>query len=106
MIVAALDWFVLTRYGAWAPPDFDIVESMVDLANLTPYDEYSVELALSMFEASECAWYAQCNVLGRLSEQEARRSVESIERPTPVRRAVGLEPDIWDCRGITDVSPS
>lgn len=77
VIAAASDWFELARYGAWAPPDFDVAAAMVDLGNLAPYDEYSVELALSMFEASECAWYVLCNVLGRLSvEHEALHSVE------------------------------
>jgi hypothetical protein len=77
VIAAVSDWFELARYGAWAPPDFNSAEAMVDLANLAPYDEYSVELALSMFEASECAWYVLCNVLGRLSvDHEALSGVE------------------------------
>lgn len=76
-IAAASDWFRLARYGGWARPDFDVEMAMVDLENLAPYDEYSVELALSMFEASECAWYSLCNVLGRMSlEYEALQSIE------------------------------
>lgn len=76
VIAAASAWFELARYGAWAPPDFEIAEAMVDLANVAPYDEYSVELALSMFEASECAWYVLCNMLGQVSvEHEALNSV-------------------------------
>jgi hypothetical protein len=71
-IAAMSDWLKLAELGAWALPVRSPLEAAVLVENLALYDEYSVELALSLFEASECAWYSLCNVLARISHDYER----------------------------------
>jgi hypothetical protein len=61
-------WVALVSRGAFAPPVRPAVEGEVWQTSLGPYDEYSAELALSLFEASELAWNPLVNCLQRYSQ--------------------------------------
>lgn len=60
-------WLQVAAQGAYGLPVKPAFEAEVWLENLGPYDEYSVELALTLFEASEAAWYSLLNCLERYS---------------------------------------
>ena len=67
---------MLFRSGPPVKPSF---EAEVWQENLGPYDEYSVELAFSLFEASEAAWYTLLNCLERYSRTTERVVLVTIE---------------------------
>jgi hypothetical protein len=60
-------WYLLVNAGAYGPPVKPSPEAEVLLENLAGYDEYSVELALYLFEASEAAWDTLLNSLEHYS---------------------------------------
>jgi hypothetical protein len=72
-------WAALLFEGAYAPPVRPPFEAAAWLENLGPYDEYSVELAFSLFEASEAAWYTLMNCLEHYSVLTERVVLATIE---------------------------
>jgi hypothetical protein len=56
-------WAALLGRGAYGPPVKAPFEAEVWPENLGPYDEYAVELAFSLYEASESAWDVLLNTL-------------------------------------------
>lgn len=72
-------WAALMSEGAYAPPVRPPFEAEVWLENVGPYDEYSVELALSLFEASEASWYTLMNCLEHYSALRERIMLATIE---------------------------
>jgi hypothetical protein len=61
------EWVELLGHGAYGPPVKTAFEAEVWQENLTAYDAYSVELAFSLFEASEFAWNTLLNCLQHYS---------------------------------------
>ena len=72
-------WVALASHGAFGPPVRPAFEAEVWQANLGPYDEYSAELALSLFEASELAWNPLVNCLQRYSQAVEPITLVTIE---------------------------
>lgn len=72
-------WVALVSDGAFGPPVRPAFEAEVWQASLGPYDEYSAELALSLFEASELAWNPLVNCLQRYSEAVEPVTLVTIE---------------------------
>jgi hypothetical protein len=72
-------WVALANEGAYGPPVRPSFEAEVWQENLGPYDEYSVELALSLFEASETAWNSLLNCIERYSHSTERVALVTIE---------------------------
>jgi hypothetical protein len=72
-------WVALANEGVYGPPVKPSFEAEVWQENLGPYDEYSVELALSLFEASEAAWNTLLNSLECCSRTTERIVVVTIE---------------------------
>lgn len=68
VVVPISAWLELAGEGAYCPPVKLPFEGEVWQENLGPYDEYSVELALALFEASEAAWNTLLNCLERYSK--------------------------------------
>jgi len=60
-------WVALVGHGAYGPPVKPAFEAETWQENLAAYDDYSVELALSLFEASEFAWNTLVNALEQYS---------------------------------------
>jgi hypothetical protein len=73
------EWVALVGQGAYGPPVKPAFEAVVWQENLAAYDEYSIELALSLFEASEFAWNVLLNVLQHYSLTVAPIVFVSIE---------------------------
>lgn len=72
-------WAALMYEGAYATPVRPAFEAQAWLQNLGPYDEYSVEVAFSLFEASEASWYTLMNCLERYSALTERIVLATIE---------------------------
>lgn len=71
-------WAALLYNGAYAPPVRPPFEAEVWLENVGPYDERSMELVLSLFEASEASWYTLMNCLDRYSTLTERIVLATI----------------------------
>jgi len=72
-------WVALAAEGVYGPPVRPSFEAEVWPENVGPYDEYSFELALSLFESSETAWNTLLNCLERFSIAVERIAQVTIE---------------------------
>jgi hypothetical protein len=56
-------WFELLEAGAYSMPVGPAWETDCVGGAATIFDEFSVEISVNRFQASECAWYALLNML-------------------------------------------
>lgn len=72
-------WIAIVERGAFAPPVKGSDEAEVWEDVLIQYDDYSVELVLSLFEASEHSWDVLANLIQGFSDRSASVSEFHIE---------------------------
>jgi len=72
-IARAREWVSLAELGAFSPPAKPPEEAEVWEDVVAAYDEYSVELVMSLFEASELSWNVLLNLLAHFS-----RTIEPV----------------------------
>lgn len=70
------DWVSMLESGGYSSVDSG---SVVTRGSLHAYDEYALELVLSLFEASEAAWFSLINVLRGFSASALRITEVAVE---------------------------
>jgi hypothetical protein len=73
------DWATIVELGGYSLPVREPAEAEAWIDTLQIYDEYSVEVVFSLFEAAEEAWNPLVNLLNRFSAEVDRLRLVSIE---------------------------